>query len=153
MTLDEILAHHEAGHAVAALELRIRFTDVTLAKVHLPPRAFDLTRHYDIERDAVFTLAGECAEACVHEDVGHTSECDRRHLEELSVDRYPDEPDRRSAWKLEMEDRANVLVQKHWGMIQRLAMHLLINETVSMAQAIEHLQWPTSHNVQSIVWD
>jgi len=153
VTVDEILAHHEAGHAVAALELHIPFTDVTLAKVRVPPNALDLTTPFDIERDAVFTLAGECAESLVHEELGHASESDRRHLEELSVDRYPDEPDRRSTWKSEMEDRANALVLKHWGKVQRLAEYLLIHQTVSRARAIEHLQRTAGRNVQSIVWD
>jgi hypothetical protein len=153
LTADEILAHHEASNVVAALELRIPFINVTFGKVRVPPRAFDLSNQHDVERDAVFTLAGECAEARIHEDLGHTSECDRKHLEELSVDRHPDEPHLRATWKLEMEGTADLVVQKHWEMIERLATYLLVKQVASRAQVIEHLQWPTSHNVQWLVFD
>ena len=68
------MAHHEAGHAVVALALGIPFTKVTLGGVRFKPASFDLTKPYDIQRDAMFTLAGETVEAWVHEDTGHTSE-------------------------------------------------------------------------------
>ena len=151
MTVDDILAHHDAGHAVAALELRIPFTDVTLSKVTVPPNSFDLSNTHDVERDAVFTLAGECAESLIQEDVGHASECDRKHLGELSVDRYPDEPHRRAAWKQQMESEADRLVLRHSEMIKRLAAHLLVNRVIRRAGVIALLEWPQSP--QSIVWD
>jgi hypothetical protein len=152
-SVDEIMAHHEAGHAVAALALGIPFTNVTLSGVRVKPSAFDLTNPYDIERDAMFTLAGESAEACVHEDAGHTSDDDQRHFEELCVDRHPENQERRAGWRLEMHRKTDVLVQQHWSSIELLAAYLLRNGSLSHAEVVEHLKWKLVPNQHVMVWN
>lgn len=150
---DEIMAHHEAGHAVAALALRVPLTRVTLNKTKYRDGAFDQDDPYDLARDAIFTLAGEEAEAQIHDDSGHTSEDDRKHFENLCDIRYPHDPDRRARWKLGMQLETCTLVSQYFDSIALLAALLVTRRDLSVGEVVRHLKWPTTSNLFSIHLD
>jgi hypothetical protein len=147
------MAFHEAGHAVAALHLQIRFDAITLSRVSVHHSQFDLTDPYDIERDAIFTLAGEVAEGLMHNEIGHTSEDDRKLFEQLCIDRHPNSQELRDRWRKEIEEKTNALVERHCESIERLSEFLLENRRVSEREAREHLNWKASSNGMLMVWD
>lgn len=149
-SIDEIMAHHEAGHAVAALALRVPLTRVTLNNTQYRDGAFDLGDPYDLARDAIFTLAGEEAEARIHDDPGHTSEDDRNHFEDLCDVRYPHDPDRRARWKLRMQLETDALISQHLDSIALLAALLLTRRDLSVGEVVGYLKWPNTSNRFSI---
>lgn len=123
-----IIAYHEAGHTVAALALGMSLEWVSMnppkTRVHL--RLLRPTSHdfIAIERDAVFTLAGEMAEKVIHDDYGYLSVDDRAHVQELAAILYPCDSNNTIEWTARMEIEAEALVTKHWTDIRLIAMKL-----------------------------
>ena len=128
-SINYITAYHEAGHTVAALELRMSLEWVSLnpPKTSTRFRPSTLTFHefIAIERDAVFTLAGEMAEKVIHDDYEHLSVDDRMHLQNLADTLYPDDPNGAAEWKARMQIEAEALIEKRWTDIVSVAMKLL----------------------------
>ncbi len=127
-SIDYIMAYHEAGHTVAALALCMALKEVSINPPRTRVRLPLLTSFHDsiaIERDAVYTLAGEMAEKVIHDEDEHVSVDDRAHLQELAASLYADDPNGAAKWTARMEIKTEVLVEKHWSDIVSVATKLL----------------------------
>lgn len=126
---DSIIAYHEAGHTVAALTLGLSLEWVSLdpPKTRVRLRLSRPTSHdfIAIERDAIFTLAGEMAEKVIHDDYRHLSVDDRAHAQELVATLYSCDSNSAIEWTAKMELEAEALVESHWTDIRLIAMKLL----------------------------
>lgn len=127
-SIDDIMAYHEAGHTVAALVLRMDLKEVSInpprTRVRLPLSS-SFHDFKDVERDAVYTLAGEMAEKMIHDEDLHVSVDDRVHLQELATILYEDDPNGAAEWTAQMEIETEALVKKHSSDIESVAMKLL----------------------------
>jgi hypothetical protein len=127
-SIDDIMAYHEAGHTVAALVLGMELKEVSINPPRTRVRLPLLTSFHDfidIERDAVYTLAGEMAEKMIHDEDLHVPVDDRAHLQELAAILYEDDPNGAAEWTAQMEITTEALVEKHSSDIESVAMKLL----------------------------
>lgn len=128
-SIDYIIAHHEAGHAVVAqiLGMSLEWVSLDPPKTRVRHRLSRPASHdfIAIDRDAVFTLAGEMAEKAIHYDYGHLSMDDRACVQGLATTLYPCDPNSAVEWTAKMEIEAETLVAKHWTDIGLVAMKLI----------------------------
>lgn len=163
----DAVAHHEAGHAVAAYVLGLTVDRVTIqpegdAAGHVVHEygcnmneiiyEEDPDRQWALERAAIISLAGEIAQRrfraeSVEEWHGGA---DRLHVHHL-LDNLAGETDQelRDAWWHLLVLRAERLVAQHWLAIEWLAAVLLKQTVIEGVEEIEHTiadaQLPLKH--------
>jgi hypothetical protein len=123
------VAFHEAGHTVVAFALGARIVSVTV-EPSLVPRSFGLTVLAPRSREArvISELAGPIAQA-LGGYAASAQECER-HTSSAYRDIFLDPPVLGAAEALAYlefaRQRANALVHRHWGAINRLVDVLLV---------------------------
>jgi hypothetical protein len=148
--VDQRVAYHEAGHAVAAFLLGIKITQVTIdaGEDHLgqvtvqnqfrtPPRGdWDITyrRRARLEASVVFDFAGPEAES---KHAGRKPTVAGRdannvalgaHMAEGLADMHPAEAEAYLNW---LQVRARLLVEQGWYLIEPLAQELRVRRSMS----------------------
>jgi hypothetical protein len=152
----EVVAYHEAGHAVAAHEFSMRVSKVTIEKVggdlgHVihsyKHRMSDVVRESSprkqaaLEQVAIVAFAGPAAQRRFRLDSisDEQAEADRLVTNRM-LDGLAGEHDRelRDAWYRVLEIRADRLVAKRWARIQWLATIVLQQSTIKGVRKITH---------------
>ena len=150
-TLEELLAYHEAGHAVVAHARSVRLQKIFLGVdrgISVDSQGF---RSYDptfmaegdwthAKTKALILLAGEFAERALHDIRGSSSDVfasvgDRSELSELLVTLFEDESPKPGYSLPDLEAEANKLVVKNWDSIDRLAQALMVKHEIGGAEA------------------
>jgi hypothetical protein len=157
MAIDrEVVAHHEAGHAVAAYVLGVNLHRISIVSdgdaagqvIHdygcnMNEAIYedDGIRQWALERSAIVSLAGEAAQRqfraeSVEEEHGSG---DRLHAHEM-LDHLVGEEDQelREAWYTVLVLRAERLIAEHWVRVEWLVGLLLKETTIEGEEEIRH---------------
>jgi hypothetical protein len=157
MAIDrEVVAHHEAGHAVAAYVLGVNLHRISIVSdgdaagqvIHdygcnMNEAIYedDGIRQWALERSAIVSLAGEAAQRqfraeSVEEEHGSG---DRLHAHEM-LDHLVGEEDQelREAWYRVLVLRAERLIAEHWVRVEWLVGLLLKETTIEGEEEIRH---------------
>jgi len=158
MAIDrEVVAHHEAGHAVAAHVLGLTVDRISIVSdgdaagqvihdygcnMNEVINEDDGIRQWALERAAIVSLAGEAAQRrfrveSVEEEHGGG---DRLHVHDM-LDHLAGEMDQelRDAWYRVLVLRAQRLITEHWVRVTWLASLLLRETTIEGAEEIRHV--------------
>ena len=158
ITVKDIVAYHEAGHAVVSWALRVRFSHISvhdfggkvtgtaINEYSWKPDFMSTSDWTLIEKKALILLAGEAAERAYNElrdeDVHdeYRSVHDLRELAEL-LERFGEH----ECPPIDMSEKAlrfktDKLIEKHWDRIDALAKELVKNGEMSGHQAIRIIE-------------
>ncbi len=158
ITLKDIVAYHEAGHAVVSWVLKVRFRQISVddfeGKVtggmffpdHFHPASMSTSDWIRIRNEALILLAGEAAESGYNElrneDVHDENLAvhDRRKFAEL-LERYgPHECPPIDMSEKALRVKTGELIGEHWHRVDALAKELVKNGEMSGHQAIQIIE-------------
>lgn len=156
LTVTDIVAYHEAGHAVIMWALGVGLNQISVGDFEGKVAGVAILPHFDpasmskydwarVEKKMLILLAGELAERAYNE------------LREEDVDEYLSVHDRRELAELRekfgehkfppidlsektLKDKADSLIVKHWDRIQALAEKLMSNQEMSGHQAVQIIE-------------
>ncbi len=149
----EATAYHEAGHAVAALALRVRFKHVTiipneeegeaghleLGRAHM--NAMVTGADKVLRKHLIITLAGEACQAVREggrlELPQGSYRSDRGTVGNLLLAYSPFDEVRQQVWFEEGEREALDLIRNRWSAVEAVASALLEHSRLSYAQVRE----------------
>ncbi|MDP3798476.1 MAG: hypothetical protein Q8R06_15245 [Polaromonas sp.] len=157
LTAKDIVAYHEAGHAVMRWALGVGLNQISVGDFEgkvmpgvaissdFDPAFMLATNWTQIEKNALILLAGELAERAYielrEEDVDeYLSVHDQRKLAELLQRVGEHEHPLIDLSEKTLRDKADLLIVEHWDRIEALAKELMKNGEMSGHQAIRIIE-------------